>query len=78
MRISACSGVGYGGIHHTNFSSAPKKGNTHTAPTTNYDTYGEYEAPDVKRLSVMVGMTSLAIMSFLLALSGKICNCARV
>ena len=78
MRISACSGVGYGGINNTNFSSAPKKGNMRPAMTANRDTYGEYEAPDVKRLSVMVGMTSLVIMSFLLALSGKICNCARV
>lgn len=79
MKVSACSGAGYGNVYNTNYSAVPKKGNI-KAPSMAAcrSAYGECEAPDMKRLSVAVGMASLAIMSFLLALSGKVCNYAKI
>lgn len=80
MKISACSGVGYGNVNNTTFGSPPKRGRIKPSMEACKSVYTECgsEAPDMKRLSVMVGMTSLVIMSGLLALSGKICNCARI
>lgn len=76
MKVSACSGMNFSGTHSVHYGAAVKK--PPIKAKTTYTMYEPGDKPELKRLSLAVGLTSLAIMSFLLALSGKVCNIAKV
>ena len=78
MKVSACSGVGYGVSPKINHSPSIKSQKSAYKVIGNEAAYDPEYTRGLKRLSFVVGMSSLAAMSFVLATAGKVCNHVRV
>ena len=73
MKVSACSGLSYDASPKINHSKAIRQTQSKYKYSNKEPLY-ETDYNGLKRVTFIVGMTSLALMSFVLAAAGKACK----